>query len=217
MLMILAATTYFFRLGRAGFDDAEAYSAYIASRPTIRAVFDASLNLDPGKGGGLFVFVLRWYSTIFGTGEAALRSCSAAFAVASLILVFALASEPFGAETALIAAALWALNPIALIVAPWPRMYSMFIALSRGSLLAMRKVEQRPTSGRLAMFGIVSVAMLYTHLGRPCSSARRPHSSPAIDCMAGDTGWMRRPHNSLDPLCTDSANLACTGALVGLA
>ena len=165
LLLAGAATMYFFQLGRAGFDDAEAFSAYIASRKTLRAVFDASLNLDPGKGGGLYAFALHWYCGLFGTGEAALRTFSAAFALASVMLVFALAAELFGAETALIAAALWAFNPIALIVARWARMYSMFIALTIGSLLAMRKVQQRPSALRVATFGILGAAMLYTHLG----------------------------------------------------
>jgi len=165
LLLVVAATMYFFQLGRAGFDDAEAYSAYIASRKSIRAVFDASLNLDPGKGGGLYVFALHWYSGIVGTSEAALRAFSAAFALASMMLVFALAAELFGAETALLAAALWAFNPIALIVARWARMYSMFIALTIGSLLAMRKLQQRPTALRVVVFGVLAAAMLYTHLG----------------------------------------------------
>ncbi len=81
------------------------------------------------------------------------------------MLVFALAAELFGAETALIAAALWAFSPIALIAARWARMYSMFIALALGSLLAMRKLQRHPTVSYIAAFGILNAAMLYTHLG----------------------------------------------------
>jgi hypothetical protein len=165
MVLMIAATMYFFQLGRAGFDDAEAYSAYIASRPTLRAVFTASLNLDPGKGGGLYALALHWYCGLFGTGEVALRAFSAAFALASVMLVYALAGELFGAETALVAAALWAFNPMASIVARWARMYSMFIALTLGNLLAMRKVQRHPAVVGIATFGMLGAAMLYTHLG----------------------------------------------------
>ncbi len=165
LVLVVAVTMYFFRLDRAGFDDAEAYSAYIASRPSLRSVFEASLQLDPGKGGGLYAFALHWYCGLFGTGEAVLRAFSGAFALASVVLVFALAAELFGPETALIAATLWAFNPIALIVARWARMYSMFIALTIGSLLAMRKLQQHPTPLGVATFGILGAAMLYTHLG----------------------------------------------------
>jgi 4-amino-4-deoxy-L-arabinose transferase-like glycosyltransferase len=163
-VLTIAATVYFFQLGRAGCDDAEAYSAYIASRATMRGVFAASLNLDPGKGGGLYVLTLHWYCGLFGTGEVALRAFSAAFALASVTLVYALAAELFGPETALIAATLWAFNPMASIVARWARMYSMFIALTFGNLLAMRKVQRRPTVIGIATFGILGAAMLYTHL-----------------------------------------------------
>jgi 4-amino-4-deoxy-L-arabinose transferase-like glycosyltransferase len=165
LLLAVAAALYFFQLGRAGFDDAEAYSAYIASRKTLPAVFAASLNLDPGKGGGLYVLLLHWYCAAFGTGEVALRAFSAAFALASVMLVYALSADLFGVDTALIAAALWAVNPIALIVARWARMYSMFIALALASLLAIRKVQRRPTAAAIAMVGILGAAMLYTHLG----------------------------------------------------
>jgi hypothetical protein len=81
------------------------------------------------------------------------------------MLVYALTADLFGAETALIAALLWAFNPLALIVSRWARMYSMFIALTLGSLLALRKVEQRPNALRVATFGVLGAAMLYTHLG----------------------------------------------------
>lgn len=81
------------------------------------------------------------------------------------MLVYALADDLFGTDTALIAATLWAFNPLALIVARWARMYSMFIALTLGSLLAMRKVEQRPNALRVATLGVLGAAMLYTHLG----------------------------------------------------
>jgi len=165
LLFAVAAMAYFSGLGRAGFDDAEAYSAYIASRPTIAAVFEASRQLDPGKGGGLYVFILHWYCGVFGTGEAALRALSAAFALASVILVYALAADLFDGDTALIAASLWAFNPIALIVARWARMYSMFIALALASLLAMRKLERGATTARIATFAGLGAAMLYTHLG----------------------------------------------------
>ena len=164
-MLAVAATIYFFRLGQAGFDDAEAYSAYIASRTSVAAVLDASLQLDPGKGGGLYVFLLHWYCEVFGTGEAALRAFSATFALASVVLVYALAADLFSADIALLAAALWAFNPIALIVARWARMYSMFIALTIASLLAMRKVQRGPTIFRVATFGVLGAAMLYTHLG----------------------------------------------------
>jgi hypothetical protein len=165
MVLLLAAPMYFFRLGSAGLDDAEAYSAYIAGRTSLHAVLDANRRLDPGKSGGLYVLALHWYCAWFGTGEVALRAFSAVFGLACVTMVFALAAELFGTETALIAAALWAFNPLALIVARWARMYSMFIALTLASLFAMRKVQRRPNAVRVASYAILSAAMLYTHLG----------------------------------------------------
>ena len=169
VLLLAAAAMYFFQLGRAGFDDAEAYSAFIASRSSVAAVYHASLQLDPGKGGALYVILLHWYCAVFGTGEAALRAFSAAFALLSVMLVYMLAGDLFddlfGPDTALCAAALWACNPIALIVARWARMYSLFIALALAGLLAMRKLRRRPSIARILVFGTLGAAMLDTHLG----------------------------------------------------
>jgi len=167
MVLMIAATMYFFQLGRAGFDDAEAYSAYIASRPTLRAVFTASLNLDPGKGGGLYALALHWYCGLFGTGEVALRAFSAAFALASVMLVYALAGELFGAETALVAAALWAFNPMASIVARW--------ALTRGATAEREKTCCASAIKTHILIWKASVRMLSSNSSGtappPCSAA----------------------------------------------
>ena len=164
-LLAVAAIAYFVGLGRAGFDDAEAYSAYIASRPSVAAVLEASRQLDPGKGGGLYAFILHWYCAVFGSGEVALRAFSAIFALGSVVLVYALTADLFETDTAFVAASLWAFNPIALIIARWARMYSLFVALALDSLLAMRRLQRRPTSMRIAAFAGLGAAMLYTHLG----------------------------------------------------
>jgi len=92
-VLVVAATMYFLDLGRAGFDDAETFSAFIASRKSLRAVFEASLQLDPGKGGGMYAFALHWYCSFVGTGEAALRAFSATFALVSLLLMYTLADD----------------------------------------------------------------------------------------------------------------------------
>ncbi|MGH7949327.1 MAG: glycosyltransferase family 39 protein, partial [Candidatus Binataceae bacterium] len=169
LLILLAAsgTIYFWNLGRASLDDAEAYSAYIAGRPTLSAVIDANLRFDPGKPG-LYPLMLHYYCRAFGTSKVALRAFSAAFALASVVLVFALAARLFDDATALAASAIWAFNPVILVLERWARMYSMFIALAVASLLALRLVQEKPTVLRTVTFGLLGAAMLYTHLGAVC-------------------------------------------------
>jgi len=109
----------------------------------------------------------------------------------------------FGVETALVAAALWAFNPMALIVARWARMYSMFIALTLGSLLAMLKVQQRPSVTRVAMFGGFGAAMLYTHLGGAMVLGAEVRSAA-----------VPRHRSRADPVCADRAIVARASARV---
>src|SRR5208337_1354139 len=150
--------------GGASLDDAEAYSAFIATRHSLRDVLAANLSFDPGKPG-LYALALHWYCGVFGSGEVALRSFSAAFALGDVLLVFALTDQLFGPETALAASAIWAFNPITLLLARWARMYTMFVALALADLLALRAVEERPSAARVLAMGAVGAAMLYTHLG----------------------------------------------------
>ena len=209
---------YFFQLGRAGFDDAEAYSAYIASRPNPAR----GLRCEPQPRSRQrrralrlrAALVLRHFRHRRGGTARVLGGIRAS---PSVMLVFALAAELFGAETALIAAALWAFNPMALIVARWARMYSMFIALTLGSLLAMRKVQQRPNALRVATFGVVRRGDALHASGRRADARRRGGAARARS-MARAARLRRMPghRDRADPLRADSADRARADTCLGV-
>jgi len=163
VLTLAAATLYSYHLGYKALGPSEAYSALAAAQPTVRAVAHNAMQFDPGKPV-LYHLLLHWFCGWFGTSETALRAFSLIFGLASVALVFAYCRELFGPQVAVAAAAMWAFNPLALILARWARMYSMFVAFSLAHLLAMAKLRHRATITRTIVAGGLGAAMLYSHL-----------------------------------------------------
>lgn len=163
-ILLSAAAVYCFHLGREPLGASEAYSAAAALQPNAAAVAANALTMDPGKPV-LYHLALHWFAGWFGPGEASLRAMSVMFGLAADVLVYALGLELFGPEVALAAMALWAFSPLAVFFARWARMYSMFIALTLGHLLAMARLRRRHTARCAVTAGVLGAAMLYTHLG----------------------------------------------------
>jgi 4-amino-4-deoxy-L-arabinose transferase-like glycosyltransferase len=164
LILIAAAAIYSFRLGSDALGASEAYSAWAAAKPGVSAILRIPVLHDPGKQVFYYI-VLHYFTSIFGTGESALRAVSVIFALASIALVYALGREMFDTDTALAAVAMWAFNPLAVVFAHRARMYSMFIAVALAHLLALWRVRSRPNALRAIVTGILGAALLYTHLG----------------------------------------------------
>jgi 4-amino-4-deoxy-L-arabinose transferase-like glycosyltransferase len=163
ILAVVIATAYSFQLGYDALGASEAYSALAAAQPTFSAVAHNAMQLDPGKPV-LYHLLLHWFGQWFGTSEAALRAFSLIFGLASVVLVFAYGRELFGTQVGLAAAAMWAFSPLALVLARWARMYSLFVALALAHLLAMAKLRRQPTAAITVLAGLLGAAMLYSHL-----------------------------------------------------
>ena len=132
-----------FHLGTDALGASEAYSAWAAGKPGVGAIVRTPVLHDPGKQVFYYV-VLHYYTRIFGLSEISLRSMSAIFSLATLMLVFALGCEMFDESTALAAAAMWAFNPLAVVFAHTARMYPMLIAIALAHLLTLWRVRSRP-------------------------------------------------------------------------
>jgi 4-amino-4-deoxy-L-arabinose transferase-like glycosyltransferase len=158
-----ALFVYSYHLGLKALGPSEAYSALAAVQPTLRGVAHTAMEFDPGKPV-LYHILLHWFCYWFGDGETALRFFSLMFGVASIALVFAYGRELFGRRVGWVAAAIWALTPLAILLARWARMYSMFVALALGHLLLVAKLRRRSTATRTIAAGTIGAAMLYTHL-----------------------------------------------------
>src|SRR5208282_1833220 len=139
-IFVAAGSIYFFHLGTDSLGASEAYSAWAAAKPGVGAIVRTPVLHDPGKQVFYYV-VLHYYTRILGLSEISLRSMSAIFSLATLMLVFALGCEMFDDNTALAAAAIWAFNPLAVVFAHTARMYPMLIALALAHLLTLWQVR----------------------------------------------------------------------------
>jgi Dolichyl-phosphate-mannose-protein mannosyltransferase len=163
LLFAAAVGAYSYHLSYQALGPSEAYSALAAAQPTVAAVVHNAMEFDPGKPV-LYHLLLHWFCGWFGTSETALRAFSLTFGVATVALVFAYGRELFGPQVGLAAAAIWAFNPFAVVIARWARMYSMFVAFTLAHLLAMAKLRQSATMARTVVAGLLGAAMLYSHL-----------------------------------------------------
>ncbi len=110
-------------------------------------------------------YVLAWFWThVAGTGEAGLRSLSAAFGVATIGVVWTLARRLGGDRAALLAAALVAFNPLLVWFSQEARAYALLALLGAlSALLWLRALEQPRAAGRLLAWGAVVALAMATH------------------------------------------------------
>ena len=170
-LLICTTVVYFDHLGRASFSANEAYSMLAANQLDLRHVVETALAFDPGKPP-LYQVLLHWFVGVFGTGEVAARTFSVLAGVVSVVAIYGLAERTFDSRVALLGAALWALSPLAVMIAQWARMYSLLAALGVLVMLTQWRARHAPTLGNLAELALSLAASLYVHMaGLLCFAA----------------------------------------------
>jgi uncharacterized membrane protein len=162
VLLIIASLFYMYHLASWSLGSSEAYSALAASQSTLSEVIQQALRFDPGKPP-LYQVLLHCFVGIFGNHEASLRGFSVIFALIALLPLYSLGLSMFGPETALAAVAIWAVNPIAVVLGQWARMYSLFIAAVLISMLAFWRLREQPGKRCITAYGASTALMLYTH------------------------------------------------------
>jgi mannosyltransferase len=109
-------------------------------------------------------YVLLWlWAQAFGTGEVALRSFSALCGTLTIPVVWAAGRRLSSERVGLIAALITAVNPFLFWYSQEARVYSLLLLLSALSLLALVRVLEAPTGGRLLAWGLAAAASLGSH------------------------------------------------------
>jgi mannosyltransferase len=113
----------------------------------------------------LFYVLLHGWTSLFGTGDVAVRSLSGVFGIAALPLVWIIGRRRGGSLLAWVAVAVVALSPFAVRYSDEARMYSMvmFLVLAGWLLLDDILVRGRATILRFVGLVLVAAALLYTH------------------------------------------------------
>ncbi len=163
VLIAGSIVTYLSRFGHEPLGASEAFSAWAAAKPSLRAIIAIPVLYDPGKQL-LYYIALHYYTGIFGASEMALRSLSLLFAIGSIGLVYIAGRDLFDAETGVAAVAIWCFNPLAMIFAYRARGYAMLLFMALAQLIAMWRVRERPSAGRALWCGLLGAALLFTHM-----------------------------------------------------
>jgi len=137
----------------------EALELYVGHR-SLPALLDTVLG---ERGGAPLHFLLAWAVVHLGGGLEALRFVSAAFALASVPLIAALAVRLADRTIAAVATALAAVSWMLLFHGVYGRMYSLFLFTSALSYLALLEALRVGGRRRWALWVVAVLATVATH------------------------------------------------------
>jgi len=110
-----------------------------------------------------YLFLIHFWTSLFGTSEAALRLPSAIFGLASVLLCFFLARRLFDNKTALLASLFLSISYMGIKFSQEARSYAMLLVVIILSYHALLLYLDKPSKGR-AFYYMISIAiMLYVH------------------------------------------------------
>ncbi len=150
----------------------EALSVNIARLP----LGDIPAALRHDGAPPLYYLLLHAWMDLFGTGNAAVRSLSGLLGTLTLVPIWFMGrrlddrrrrlgiAAPDSADVvAWSALVLFALSPFAIRYSTEARMYALVMLLVALGYLAVVRVLERPSLGRLACLAVVTALLLYTH------------------------------------------------------
>jgi uncharacterized membrane protein len=109
-------------------------------------------------------YSLAWlWAKLFGAGAFALRSLPALLGVATVPITYLAARQFVSRRTAVMAAALIAVNPLLVWYSQEARSYALLVFLSALGLWCLGRAMRDSRTGRLAAWAVVSSAALATH------------------------------------------------------
>jgi mannosyltransferase len=109
-------------------------------------------------------YVLLWcWSRVFGLSEVGLRSLSAVFGTATIVVMWAIGRRVASERAGLVAALLTAANPFLVWYSQEARAYALLLLLSAVSVLALVRVLSSPSRGRALAWGVTAALALAAH------------------------------------------------------
>jgi uncharacterized membrane protein len=148
------------QLGKASLWFDEGYTAWVVSLPASRIVQVIRVDTAPP----LYYLLLRGWVAIFGHSEAALRSLSAVFATASLLIFYPLALRLLRDRRAVaVAVALFAVCEMQVAYAHEARFYALMALLAEVDLLLVLSALDGPSVWKYAGLVMAWTASLYVN------------------------------------------------------
>jgi mannosyltransferase len=209
-IVAVGGAARFATLGHQSFDSGETVTAARIIHPSYAATFHAYSTIE--RSGPLY-YTLAWgWSRLFGLGEVGLRSLSAIFGTATIVVAYLAGRELFSRRAGLIAAVLAAAGPDLFWYSQEARSYPLFIFLVGLGIYFFARALRRRSTGNLVGWGVASALALCTHY-----FAAFPIGVEALWLLAverRDGGGLRRLRR---PLLAIGAVLAVGLALLPLA
>ncbi len=163
-LTVLAAALRLTTLGSQSFWYDEAFTPVHVLRASLGATLH---NVVHTENTPPLWYVLEWgLSRVLGSGVVALRLLSALAGIATVPVAWAIGRELQGPPTrraAIVTAALVACSPLLVWYSQEARAYGLFVLLASLALLCFVRALQRPSTRRLAAFGLSASLALLTH------------------------------------------------------
>jgi mannosyltransferase len=173
----------------------------------VRQPFRAMVDAVPhSESTPPLYYVVAWFwSRIFGTDEAGLRSLSALIGTATVPATYAAARQFISQRSAFVAAALVAVSPFLVWYSQEARAYALLVLLGALSLVPLRRAVGRRPTGPLAAWALAASLALATHYF-------------AFFLVATEAAWLLRRASARRAAAKAVAAVAIVGvALVGLA
>lgn len=121
-------------------------------------------SLVPGEHPPLYLLVLRIWREVFGNGDLAARSLSAAVSVLGVFLIYCLGKELFGRAVGLWAALLMTVAGPQIWFGQETRSYAMLTTVSLAAALALVLIQKRsPSWWRAILLSFLLLCMPLTH------------------------------------------------------
>jgi mannosyltransferase len=117
------------------------------------------------KGGRppLYIILSHFWIKLFGTGEAATRSLSAIFGLASIPVIYLIGKELFNRRVGLIGAFLMAISQFQIYYSQDFRYYSLFVLMTLLSYFFLVIGLRNRNIINLSLYVLTSVLLFYTH------------------------------------------------------
>lgn len=161
IILLIGAIARLIHITKADIWHDEGYTMMLIPHNMIDIIERTARDVHPP----LYYLVAHVWQGMFGTSELAIRSLSAVFSLATVILVYLLVRRLFSEGTARLAALFVALGPFVVRYSEEARMYGMaafFVVLA--TYLIVRIAAKQTASLKIwLLYGLVLAAGLYTH------------------------------------------------------
>lgn len=137
----------------------EAFSAYLMRYNMFDIARYTSTDVHPP----LYYWLLKIWTSIFGTGDVALRSLSAVAILAAIIVTYHLIRKLFGRRAAIWTGGLLAISPMVIRYSEEARMYSVVLLIVAAATHMLVCATEHPTRKKWLIYGALVSLGMWTH------------------------------------------------------